>query len=201
MAAREGRPEPGGAGQSRKRGAVSLSRRQLVEGAVAAALLLGGLLAATARLHDGKTELDHGAQVLIGWRWSVFEHAARRIAAPDMTSGGSVPTADELDVTRFVDGWLSRMSGRVVRDFTRFLAYLEHFAPLGCGLLGRFTHLTAAEQDRVLSSLEASRSDLLRAGFEGVKALAFMGFYRDPRTWSVLGYDGPFVGRPVEGWH
>jgi hypothetical protein len=52
----------------------------------------------------------------------------------------------------------------------------------------------------VLASVEASSSDLLRAGFDGLKSLVFMGYYRDPRTWGILGYDGPLVNRPRGGW-
>jgi hypothetical protein len=33
----------------------------------------------------------------------------------------------------------------------------------------------------------------MRGGFEGLKALLFMGYYRDARTWRVIGYDGPRV--------
>jgi hypothetical protein len=134
------------------------------------------------------------------WQWVVVAHAARRIAAPDEPSDPSIPTADALHVAGFIDQWLVRADDRVARDFRRFLAYLEHFAPIGCGLASRFTRLGEAEQDQVLSALQASRSELLRAGFEGLKALVFMGYYRDPRTWAVLGYDGPFVDRPAGGW-
>ena len=59
----------------------------------------------------------------------------------------------------------------------------------------RFTRLSASDQDRVLTSLQAHPSELLRGGFDGVKALVFMGYYRDPRTWSLVGYDGPLLGR------
>ena len=52
----------------------------------------------------------------------------------------------------------------------------------------------------MLASVEASRHDLLRAGFDGLKSLVFIGYYRDVRTWSVVGYDGPLVGRPEGGW-
>jgi hypothetical protein len=52
----------------------------------------------------------------------------------------------------------------------------------------------------VLASLEASSSDLLRAGFDGLKSLVFFGYYRDPRAWRLLGYDGPLVRRPAGGW-
>jgi hypothetical protein len=80
------------------------------------------------------------------------------------------------------------------------MAYLEHVAPLAVGLVSRFTALSPAAQDRVLASLERSPYDLLRAGFDGLKALVFMGYYRDARTWGIVGYDGPLVRRPEGGW-
>lgn len=182
-----------------KRGPVSPSRRRWLEGAFAAALIVSGV---AVRLRTRGYEAPAGSKLVVlgAWQWGVVRHAARRIAAPDGEASASLPTTDDLEVASFVDGWLGRMDRRVVRDFGRFLAYLEHFAPIGCGLMSRFTHLSTSDQDRVLASVEASRSDLLRAGFEGLKALVFMGYYRDPRTWRVLGYDGPFVGRPVGGW-
>jgi hypothetical protein len=73
-------------------------------------------------------------------------------------------------------------------------------ATIGAGFASRFTRLGPADQDTVLASLEASSIDLLRAGFDGLKALVLMGFYRDARAWSVVGYDGPLVGRPAGGW-
>jgi hypothetical protein len=48
--------------------------------------------------------------------------------------------------------------------------------------------------------MEASDETLLRGGFAGLKSLVFMGYYRDPRTWKILGYAGPWVGRPERGW-
>jgi len=188
------------AGDSEGPGPASASRRRLLAGALAAALLASGVVVATLRARDYPRPSGRKLDALAGWQWAVVRDAARRIAAPDEASRASAPTPDDVDVAGFVDGWMSRMNGRVVRDFGRFLAYLEHMAPLGCGFMSRFTHLTPSEQDEVLSSLQASRSDLLRAGFEGLKAFVFMGYYRDPRTWSGLGYDGPFVARPAGGW-
>jgi hypothetical protein len=179
---------------------TSVSRRRLIQGALAGVLLVGGALAVTFRTRDYAAATGRRLLVLAGWQWVVLRHAASRITAPDATAGATAASADDLDVAGFVDGWLSRMDTRVARDFGRFLAYLEQIAPLGCGLLSRFSQLGPAEQDRVLASLESSRSELLRAGFEGLKALVFMGYYRHPRTWSVLAYDGPFVGRPEGGW-
>jgi hypothetical protein len=134
------------------------------------------------------------------WQFVVVQHAARRIAAPDHADDASIPTADVLDVAGFVDGWVARMRPGVRRDFGRFLAYVEHLAPVRVGYASRFTRLDSAAQDRVLAATEASSSDLLRAGFDGLKSLVLMGYYRDQRTWGIVGYDGPRVGRPPNGW-
>ncbi|HSY21218.1 MAG TPA: gluconate 2-dehydrogenase subunit 3 family protein [Polyangiaceae bacterium] len=131
------------------------------------------------------------------WQYAVVQHAARRIAALDASAiTAGAPDPDQTDVAGFVDGWVARMNPRTRRDLLRFLVFVEQVAPLGCGYLGRFTRLDAAAQDQVLASIEGSSHALLRAGFEGLKALVFLGYYRDPRTWSVMGYDGPLLGRP-----
>jgi hypothetical protein len=134
------------------------------------------------------------------WQFVVVEHAARRITAPDIQSDSSIPSADSLEVAGFVDSWIARMPPRQRRDLGRFLAYLEHMAPASAGYAARFTRLRPDRQDRVLESIERSSHDLLRAGFDGLKSLVFIGYYRDARTWGMLGYDGPRVGRPVQGW-
>ena len=81
------------------------------------------------------------------------------------------------------------------RDLSRVLLYLEQVAPLTVGLASRFTRLSPADQDRVLGALEMSSVVLLRGAFSGMKSLVFMGYYRDPRTWRVIGYDGPWLRR------
>jgi hypothetical protein len=165
----------------------------------AAVLVVGGMALAVARTR-GYGAPPRRLAALSAWQFAVVEHAARRIAAPDRIGDPSIPSADDVDVAGFVDAWVFRMSARVQRDLGRFLAYLEHVAPLRAGFVSRFTRLAAAEQDRVLASIETSSSDLLRAGFDGIKSLVFVGYYRDARTWAIAGYDGPLVGRPEGGW-
>jgi hypothetical protein len=134
------------------------------------------------------------------WQFVVVQHAARRITAPDREGDSSIPTADDLDVASFVENWTLRMPARVRRDLGRFLAYLEHLAPFGAGHFARFTSLSPQAQDSVLASVETSSSDLLRAGFDGLRSLIFLGYYQAPSTWRLVGYDGPLVGRPPSGW-
>jgi hypothetical protein len=176
-----------------------LSRRRFFEGLAGAVLVLGGVTAAF-RTRGYAVEPGRRLLTMSSWQFVVVQHAARRIAAPDRDGDASIPTADDVDVAGFVDGWLGRMGSGVRRDFGRFVAYVEHVAPLREGLAARFSRLPAADQDRVLAAIEASSSDLLRAGFDGLKSLCLMGYYRDPRAWSVVSYDGPLVGRPASGW-
>jgi hypothetical protein len=176
-----------------------LPRRRLLE-AAGAILVLGGAVMAFARTRGYAVSPSRKLAVLTPWQFVVVQHAARRIAAPDRAGDDSIPDPDDLDVAGFVDGWLARMPERLRRDLGRFLAYVEHVAPIGAGVVTRFTRLPGADQDRVLAALQSSSSDLLRAGFEGLRSLVFLGYYRDPRTWKIIGYDGPFVGRPQPGW-
>jgi hypothetical protein len=177
-----------------------LPRRSLLKAMVGAALVLGGSAIAIARTRGYALPAGRKLSSLAPWQFVVVEHAARRIAAPDREGDASIPSADDLDVAAFVDGWMARMPERLRRDLGRFLAYVEHVAPIGAGFAARFTRLPPADQDRVLGSVEGSSSDLLRAGFDGLRSLVFLGYYRDPRSWGIAGYDGPLVGRPQAGW-
>jgi hypothetical protein len=132
---------------------------------------------------------------LTAWELAVVEHAARRIAAPDRPDDHSIPSPDDVDVAGFVDTYVARMSPPMRRDLSRALLYLEQLAPITVGLASRFTLLTPLDQDRVLEALETSPVVLLRGAFAGIKSLVFMGYYRDARTWSILGYGGPWIGR------
>ncbi len=131
-----------------------------------------------------------------GWQYLVVLHVARRITAPDdvgAAAGATLPSSDDLDVAGFIDQRLVAMRPKVRGDLLSFIGIVEHVSPLAKGYARRFSNLSPAEQDDVLASLESSGSDLMRAGFEGLKALCFMGYYKDARTWGVLGYEGPWV--------
>jgi hypothetical protein len=177
-----------------------LTRRRLLKAGVAAGLVLGGSAIAFVRTRGYEVPADRKLEAFTPWQFIVVQHAARRILAPDRPGDPAIPTADDLDVASFVDAWVARMDARVRRDLGRFLGYVAHLAPVGAGFGSRFTRLAAADQDAVLASIESSSTDLLRAGFDGLRSLVFMGYYRDARTWSIAGYDGPLVNRPVGGW-
>ena len=178
-----------------------ISRRRAL-GIAGGALL--ALAAATAlvrtRGYDLPQERVAKLQAFSPWHLIVVAAVARRIAAPDVEDG-SVPSTDDVDVAGFIDGYVARMAEPLRRDLLRLLGFVEHVAPLMTRHASRFTRLGAQEQDRVLAWMESNDRDLLRGAFDALKSLVFMGYYRDVRTWKVIGYLGPFVGRPEAGWY
>lgn len=171
-------------------------RRLLVWGAAFGALAFAGGLVARVRV-GGYTPSPTALRSLEPWQYAFVASAARRIARADREG---VVSADEVDVAGFIDGYVSEMAPAVRADLKNLFAYIEHIAPLRSGHLKRFTELTGEAQDDVLKHLEQADETLLRGGFAGLKSLAFMGYYRDPRTWSILNYDGPTKNRPPGGW-
>jgi Gluconate 2-dehydrogenase subunit 3 len=178
------------------------TRRRFLKGGLAVgALALAGSAVAFVRTRGYALPSGHlGLEELDTWEFAVVRAAALRIAAPDREGDAAIPSADEVDVAGFVDRYAARMPRATRRDLSRFLAYVEHVAPALSGHAARFTRLGASEQDKVLSGLEASDSMLLRGGFAGLKSLVFMGYYRDARTWPIVGYKGPLWNRPAGGW-
>jgi hypothetical protein len=171
--------------------------------AAGVALAACGAVTAVWRMQGYDVDPARRLAVFAPWQMTVLEHAARRIAAPDAEEGHApaAPSPDDVDVAGYIDGAAARMHPAVRRDFGKFLVYLEQVAPLACGYLSRFTRLEPDDQDRVLASLEASSHGLLRGCFQALKSLVFMGYYRHPRTWAVIGYDGPLLSRPPRGWY
>jgi len=177
----------------------AVGRRRFVIGAILVAA--GGALAAVrTRGYDVAADRAAALLALAPWQLVVVEHAARRICAPDREDDRSIPTPDDVDVAGFVDLYVARLPDDMRSDVLALFGYVEHIAPIRVGLASRFTQLDIDDQDKVLAAMESSSIDLLRGGFAGLKSLVFMGYYRDPRTWKILGYAGPWVGRPAAGW-
>jgi hypothetical protein len=170
-----------------------VSRRKLIVGAamLGTASVIGAL---RSRGYDVPAAKARDLVSLQPWQFVVLTHLARRLAAPD-ANDGSVPTPDEVGVAEFVDAHIATMRPKMRKDLLGFFGLVEHVLPLSSGYVSRFTQLPADAQDDVLRALEASNRDLLRGAFQGVKSLVFMGYYRDPRTWTVLGYEGPWVAK------
>jgi hypothetical protein len=111
-------------------------------------------------------------------------------AEPDPHADGA------LAQVQFIDEYLAGLDGGLRSDVKALLSLLELY-PTMTGRFTRFSRLSPAAQDEVLSSWERSRLALLRQGLQAVKAMCFLAHYQDERSFPSLGYSGPLV--PVEG--
>lgn len=174
----------------------STSRRSALKTIVLGAVLAGvGGTVAFVRSRGYRADRLVPLVSLTAWELTVVEHAARRIAAADRPNDPSIPSVDDVDVAGFIDSYVARMAPPMRRDLSRALLYLEQVAPLAAAKASRFTELDPDDQDRVLQAFEASPVMLLRGAFAAIKSLVFMGYYRDARTWKIIGYEGPLLGR------
>lgn len=127
-------------------------------------------------------EVKQKLAALEPWQFVVVEAFGRRMLAPHPISIGL-----------YTDQYMRDLAATDRRDVGRFIAYLEHVAPLASGHAHRFTNLPPDAQDRVLEAVETSSVNLLRAGFQALKAMAMMAYFRRPGSWQEIGYSGPVV--------
>ena len=151
----------------------------LVAGAMAGST---GLALVRASGYEVAAGVASKLRVLRPWHYVVVRAVGARIVSPHT-----------VDVGLFIDEYLVSVARADRRDVLRFIAYVEHVAPLAYGRGSRYSRLGPEAQDEVLRHLEASSLELIRAGFQALKALALMAAYRQPGSWQKIGYDGPAI--------
>jgi hypothetical protein len=174
-------------------------RTLLLRAGYGMAIAACGGLVALVRTHGYELPPGVTPVVLSAAEYEILGAIAARICAPDDRGASDAPSVAEVGVVAFADRYIAEMHPAMRRDLLRFFMYIEQLAPLRLGLASRFTRLSPGEQDRVLGSIEASDEGILRGGFDGLKSLVFMGYYRDARTWPIAGYGGPWLASDAPG--
>jgi hypothetical protein len=169
-------------------------RRFLLVTASGMAVAGGALLAGQLQHYSLDEPSRNGLRVLSVKEFVILRAAARRILASDEQPA---PSPDEIGVAGYIDRWLAGAPAQVRRDFGRLLRVVEHSTPLYAHRRRRFSDLDEHDQDAHLHALSESSLAVLREGFVALRSLCMLGYYSDPRTWPILGYDGPVVPR---GW-
>jgi hypothetical protein len=169
-----------------------LTRRRFLRTTLLGGALLGG--AAVVGRHLSGYALDDATarrlRALSPKEYLVMAALARRLCAADAPDA---PTADQAGVALFVDGYLARLDEGLVSDVRALLQLVEHGGFLFSLRGSRFTHQSSDEQDATLAGWAQSRLTVRRRGFQALRALAFLGYYRDERTWPLLDYGGPML--------
>jgi hypothetical protein len=104
--------------------------------------------------------------------------------APKVRDTGAVATVDGLCAG--LDPSISGPLPLLMRAF--------EYAPLLLDFtFTRFTSMTAAEKDVSIETWRTSRLHLRRLAFLGVRNLCFFGWYAQPESWPLIGYQGPLI--------
>ncbi|MDB4969376.1 MAG: putative oxidoreductase [Myxococcales bacterium] len=170
------------------------TRRRFLRAGIIGGILLGGA-AVVGRSVSGyhvDAAIARRLRVLSPKEYLIMQAVARRVMAPD---DGGAPTADQVEVALAVDAYLTKVPPAVVRDVRALLQLVEHGSSLFRFGGTRFSHLAADEQDATLHDWARSSLTVRRRGFQALRTLSFLGYYRDDRTWSLLGYSGPMLPR------
>lgn len=160
----------------------------------AVAVGLGGVLAWRTTGYDVPASIAARLRSLNAKEYLVVEAAAARILRSDRPGD---PSAADVEAALFIDGFVASLDPAQRADLRRLLHLLENALPLTAGHVSRFTRLEGPAQDEVLTAMMESPIGLVRGAFDSLKSLSVMAYYRDPRTWPQIGYDGPLRGRPL----
>lgn len=176
-----------------------VSRRRFVRLGLGGAALLGvgGVLAWQTSGYEVSAETAARLYALSPKEYLIVSALAARMLRRDAED---LPTPEELEAALAIDVLVARLDADNRRDLLRLLHALEHVLPLSVGVASRFTRASGPEQDLVLQAMSEHSVGLLRGAFSALKSLCVMAYFSSPLTWGAIGYDGPLVSRPAEGW-
>lgn len=171
-----------------------ISRRRFLRAGLVGGALLAGAAVVGRQLSGYHVDAATAQRlrVLSPKEYLVLQAVARRVVAPD---GPDAPTADQVDAALAADAYLAKLPPWVQRDVAALLQLVEHGSSLFRFRGTRFTHMSAAEQDATLQDWARSSLTVRRQGFQALRTLSFLGYWRDDRTWPLIGYSGPMLPR------
>jgi hypothetical protein len=171
-----------------------LSRRRFLRNTLVGGALLG--TAAIVGRHLSGYHLDAAIagrlRALSPKEYLILDAIVNRMLAPDRSDA---PTASSVGATLFIDDYLTRLDDGMRSDLRALLHLVEHGSGLFRFGLSRFTHMRAGEQDATLEDWAQSRLAVRRQGFQALKTLAMLGYWRADSTWPLIGYTGPMLPR------
>lgn len=122
-------------------------------------------------------------------QFAALDAAARRLVPSWQQHAG----AGELQVAAAIDRLWARANPTLQADLRRLLDLFEELPALFGG--APFSDRPPAEQDAILRAWSAAPLWPARQGFTALNKLVATLFYMDPRSWDVLGFAGPWIGR------
>ncbi len=123
-------------------------------------------------------------------RWEAHVVAAVALALiPDEPGQWPDQAPTPLEVAAHVDRYLRGFPRPMLREIRALMAFLEQGTLAGCKFR-RITRLDPTDARQFLERLR-DQGGLFSQAFQGIRALIYVGFYQDDRTWPAIGYPGP----------
>lgn len=103
------------------------------------------------------------------------------------------PAVRETRAVATIDTLCRRLDPGITGPLPLALRLFE-YGPIVFDLsFSRFSRMGNAQKDASLEAWRTSRLALRRRAFLALRNLAFLGYYSQPETWPLIGYQGPFL--------
>jgi hypothetical protein len=109
---------------------------------------------------------------------------------------GALPSGVALGVHQRIDEEVWSQSQSVREDLQAALQLIEHGPPL-FGFAGRMSSLDVSDREKAFQRMLASDQDVVVQAAVAFKQMAHLFYYGHPDTWKAIGYDGPWMPRPL----
>ncbi len=111
------------------------------------------------------------------------------------TGRPDAPSPSEVGTVERVERLLASLDPTIADGVKLALRLVDLWPVLFELRFRRFRNLTPAEMDESLEGWRRSGLDLRRQVFYGLRAVSLLGYWSAEKTWPLIGYPGPWIGR------
>jgi hypothetical protein len=111
------------------------------------------------------------------------------------TGEPDAPAVRETRAVATIDAFCRRLDPEISGPLPLALRLFE-YGPIVFDLsFSRFSRMSDAQKDASLEAWMTSRLGLRRMAFLALRNLALLGYYTQPESWPLIGYQGPLIER------
>jgi hypothetical protein len=111
------------------------------------------------------------------------------------TGEPDAPAVRDTRAVATIDAFCRQLDPEITGPLPLVLRLFE-YGPIVFDLsFSRFSRMSDAQKDASLEAWTTSRLGLRRMAFLALRNLALLGYYTQPETWPLIGYQGPLIER------
>jgi hypothetical protein len=114
------------------------------------------------------------------------------------TGEPDAPAVRETRAVATIDAFCRRLDPEISGPLPLALRLFEYGPMLFDLSFSRFSRMSDAQKDASLEAWMTSRLALRRTAFLALRNLALLGYYTQPETWPLIGYQGPLLERSAK---